>query len=141
MNRQERKTLEKQAQIAKLRAVSAGKRNLPPTPNQPPQTLEGSLDNAITNRNMIVARTEELRKELKANEDEISRLKGVIQGLRLALEIRDEGANQQGIRALPPPLSPQLKAGADASPSEGDSDSEEDSDEGSEGNPENGTPV
>ena len=90
---------------------------------------------------MVVARTEELRKELKANEDEISRLKGVIQGLRLALEIRDAGAQQQGIRAVPPPLPPQLKAGADASPSEGDSDSEEDSDEGSEGNPENGTPV
>jgi len=88
---------------------------------------------------MIVARTEELRKELKANEDEISRLKGVIQGLRLALEIRDAGAQQQGIRAvpppLPPPLPPQLKVG------EGDPDSEEDLDEGSEGNPENGTPV
>ena len=135
MNRQERKTLEKQAQMAKLRAVSMGKRNLPPTPNQPPQSLEGSLDNAITNRNMIVARTEELRKELKANEDEISRLKGVIQGLRLALEIRDAGAQQQGIRAVPPPLPPQLKVG------EGDPDSEEDLDEGSEGNPENGTPV
>ena len=114
-----------------------GKRNLPPTPNQPPQSLEGSLDNAITNRNMIVARTEELRKELKANEDEISRLKGVIQGLRLALEIRDAGAQQQGIRAVPPPLPPQLKVGA----SEGDPDSEEDPDEGPEGNPENGTPV
>ena len=137
MNRQERKTLEKQAQMAKLRAVSMGKRNLPPTPNQPPQSLEGSLDNAITNRNMIVARTEELRKELKANEDEISRLKGVIQGLRLALEIRDAGAQQQGIRAVPPPLPPQLKVGA----SEGDPDSEEDPDEGPEGNPENGTPV